>query len=147
MADATNDEDEVVEEAEGAGLTEGQVVAMKSADVHTASSGEHLKVFTYPPGPKPTEANGVDHEANKATAVQYMLSQGMRPTGEARVKSIKQHPNGISWNVTIAVPARPTSEVEGPSEPNIVLGDDGEAPANTEGPGHSDDTRPDGDTP
>lgn len=92
--------------------TAGEIVAMKSADVDKATSGEHVKVFTVPAGPKPTEANGFSHEANKAAVVQYMLSQGMRPTGDVRVASIELHSNGQSWNITYAVPARPASELE-----------------------------------
>lgn len=121
-------------------LTDGEVIARKSADVHKSSSDEHVKVFVIPPGPKPTEANGFSHEANKAAVIQYMLNQGMRPTGEVRLVSTKKHDNGVSWVLTYAVPAKPTAEVEGPSEPDVVLGPDGEAPANTTGAGHSEDT-------
>ena len=146
MAEASNDDVDVeVEETDEPtprAQTPGEVVAAKSADVHKKSSNEHVKVFVLPPGPKPTEANGYSHEANKATTIQYMLSQGMRPTGDVRLVSIKQHANGVSWELTYAVPAVPTTEVAGPSEPDIVLGEDGEAPVNTSGKGHSEDTRP-----
>lgn len=120
--------------------TGGEIVALKSADVHAKSSGEHVKIFVLPPGPKPTEANGYSHEANKAATRQYMISQGMRPTDDVRLVSIKQHDNGVSWVLTYAVPAIPTAQAEGASEADIVLGPDGEAPTATSGAGHSDDT-------
>lgn len=119
--------------------TNAQIVAAKSADVDKAESNRHVKVFVLPPGPKPTPANGYDHEANKAATVQYMLSQGMRPVGEVRHVSTKQHRNGASWVLTYDVEAVPTRSTHGPSEPHVVTGGDG-AEVNTEGTGHSDDT-------
>jgi hypothetical protein len=141
MADAT--EPEVVDEVEEKrpAQTPGQIIAAKSADVHKASSNEHVKVFVLPPGPKPTPENGYSHEANKAATIQYMLSQGMRPTGDVRHVSTKQHDNGVSWVLTYAVPAVPTGDVEGPSEPDVVTGGEDVA-VNTSGKGHSSDTRP-----
>lgn len=144
MADATEEVetvDEVDEVESKRELTPGQVVALKSADVHKASSNEHVKVFVLPPGPKPIEKNGYSHEANKAATIQYMINQGMRPTGDVRLVSVKQHANGVSWELTYAVPAIPTADVDGPSEPDIVTGGE-DVPANTSGSGHSHDTRP-----
>lgn len=147
MAEATEpDEVEDVESKAERDLTPGEVIARKSADVHKKSSNEHRKEFVLPPGPKPTPENGYSHEANKAATIQYMLNQGMRPTGEVRHVSTKQHPNGISWVLTYAVPAVPTADVEGPSEPDVVTkGEDVEV--NTSGTGHSSDTRPEADRP
>lgn len=142
MADATSDE--VIEPTRDA--TPGEVIAAKSADVHKKSSNEHVKVFVLPPGPKPTPENGYSHEANKAATIQYMLNQGMRPTGDVRHVSTKQHANGVSWELTYAVPAVPTVDTEGPSEPDVVTGGDDVA-VNTSGKGHSSDTRPEADRP
>lgn len=120
-------------------LTPGQIVARKSADVHKSSSNEHVKEFVLPPGPKPTPANGYSHEANMAATVQYMISQGMRPAGDVRHVSTKQHPNGVSWVLTYAVPAIPAElEPEGTVTRVLELGESAEV--NTSGAGHSHDT-------
>lgn len=127
-------------------LTDGQIIARKSADVSAASSDEHRKVFVLPPGPKPTEANGYDHAANKAATVQYLISQGMRPTGEVRLVSIKQHENGVSWVLTYAVPVVPAAkwdyatEAESHIVTESVADDDGHVPNTTDGAGTSGDT-------
>lgn len=138
MADDTETGTPVPDKAEP--LTDGEVVALKSADVHAESSERHVKVFVLPPGPKPTPQNGYDHEANKAAVIQYMISQGLRPTGDVRHVSTKQHDNGVSWVLTYDVAAIPTASAAGASGPDIVLGSDGEAPTATSGAGHSDDT-------
>lgn len=128
--------------AETAGLTDNQVIARRSADIHTksAKNGEHVKVFVLPPGPKPTEENGYSHEANKAATRQYAISQGMRPVGEVRLVSIAQHENGISWNLTYAVKVAVEGEITEASEAEIVLAGKDEATANTTGNGHTSDT-------
>lgn len=103
-------------------LTPNEIVAQKSADVDKASSSEHVKVFVvYSPGAEPSEKNGYAHEANKAATRQYMISQGLRPTGDVRLVSIKEHRNGKGnvWDVTYAVPAIPAEDYEG--EPVKVI--------------------------
>lgn len=121
------------------GPTAGQIVARKSADVHTESSNEHVKVFVLPPGPKPTPDNGYSHEANKAATLQYMISQGLRPAGDVRHVSTKQHDNGVSWVLTYAVPAIPAEDE--PEEAVTYVVPPGEsAEVNTDGNGHSADT-------
>lgn len=124
------------------GLSDAEIIARRSADIHSsaAKNDEHVKVFVLPPGPKPTEANGYDHAANKAATRQYAISQGMRPTGDVRLVSIKKHDNGISWVLTYAVPVAVADAIEEPSEGQIVLDGKSEAPANTDGAGHSEDT-------
>ena len=101
-------------DVEDSSLSDDQVIARRSADIHAdaATNGEHVKVFVLPPGPKPEGDGGFWHDANKAATVRYAISQGMRPKGEARLVSIEQHENGISWNLTYAVrvvPVRPTA--------------------------------------
>ena len=139
MTDAT--EDATVDEVTGEPLSDAEIIARRSADIHTeeAKGNEHIKVFVLPPGVKPTEANGYDHDANKAATRQYAISQGMRPIGDVRLVSIKQHANGISWVLTYAVPVAVAERIAEPSGPEIVLqGED--APANTDGNGHAPDT-------
>lgn len=141
------DESVTPDEKAPAALTDAQIVARKSADVATASSDEHRKVFVLPPGPKPTEANGYDHAANKAATLQYMISQGLRPVTDAEVRlvSIKQHKNGVSWVLTYAVPAVPAERVEeyrpvADIVTEQVADEDGHVPNTTDGAGTSGDT-------
>ena len=120
-------------------LTDGQIIALRTTDTDEDSIDEYVKVFVYPPGVKPTEANGIDHAANKAAAREFAIQNGLRPTGDAKLKSIKQNRDGVAWDVTITVPVTPTERVEGASEPQIVTGGE-DAPANSDGNDHSDDT-------
>lgn len=106
-------------------LSDGELVALKSADVTKASSDEHVKVFVVlSPGTKPTEGNGYSHEANKAATRQYMISQGLRPTADVKLSSIKEHRTGKGdvWDVTYSVPAVPAERYTG--EPVKVIEDD-----------------------
>jgi len=138
MSDETTEEKV---EPENVGLSDAEIIARRSADIHKAEAkgNEHVKVFVLPPGPKPTEANGYDHEANKAATKQYAISQGMRPVGDVRLVSIAQHRNKVSWVLTYAVEVAVAEKIEAPSEPHIVTGGDG-AEVNTDGNGHSSDT-------
>ena len=141
MADK-NPDDPTLDEVTGKPLSDNAIIARRSADIHTktAKNGEHVKVFVLPPGPKPTEKNGYDHAANEAATRQYAISQGMRPVGDVRLVSIEQHENGVSWNLTYAVPVAVDERLDKPSEPDIVTqGED--VPVNTKGAGHSSDTR------
>ena len=144
MTDATEAEkvtDPTIDEVTGEALSDAEIIARRSADIHTeeAKGGEHVKVFVLPPGVKPTAANGYDHSANKAATRQYAISQGMRPIGDVRLVSIKQHANGISWVLTYAVPVAVAERIAEPSGPEIVLrGED--APSNTGENGRTPDT-------
>lgn len=144
MSDATDAEkanDPTIDEVTGEPLSDAEIIARRSADIHTdeAKGNEHVKVFVLPPGVKPTEANGYDHDANKAATRQYALSQGMRPISDVRLVSIKQHANGVSWVLTYAVEVAVAERIAEPSGPDIVLqGED--APANTDGTGNTPDT-------
>lgn len=137
MTNATEAEkvnDPTVDEVTGAPLTDAEIIARRSADIHKAEAkgNEHVKVFVLPPGPKPTPANGYDHAANMAATRQYALSQGMRPIDDVRLVSIKQHANGISWVLTYAVEVAVAERIAEPSGPDIVLqGED--APADQGG--------------
>ena len=144
MSDATEAEkaaDPTIDEVTGEPLSDAEIIARRSADIHTeeAKGNEHVKVFVLPPGVKPTEANGYDHSANKAATRQYAISQGMRPIGDVRRVSIEQHANGVSWVLTYAVPVAVAERIAPPSGLDIVLqGED--APANTDENGHEPDT-------
>ncbi len=98
--------------------SDGQLVAERSADVSAEESDEHVKVFVIEPGPKPTEANGYEHGANMAAVRSYMISQGLRPTGDVHLVSIKPHELGgvrdkkYGWDVTYAVPAVPAERFD-----------------------------------
>jgi len=112
-------------------LSNGAIVAQKSADVTKAESDRHVKVFVVlSPGAKPTEDNGYAHEANKAAVRQYMISQGLRPTGDVKLDSIKEHPTGKGdvWDVTYSVPAVPAERYEG-DPVRVIEGDDNVAHA------------------
>jgi hypothetical protein len=129
---------------ETGGLSDAELIARRSADIHEreAKSNEHVKVFVLPPGPKPTEANGYDHAANKAATRQYALSGGLRPVGElddVRLVSIKQHDNGVSWLLTYAVEVVPVERGLEPSGPDFVTSGE-DVSTNTTGTGHSSDT-------
>ncbi len=142
MTDETKTEgaENAAPEDNQAELSEARIIALRSADIDAeeAKDNEHVKVFILPPGPKPIEANGYSHEANYAATRQYAISQGMRPTGDVRLVSIKKHENGVSWVLTYAVPVSIVERSEA-SEPEIVLqGED--ADVNTDGAGHSGDT-------
>lgn len=123
------------------------IVASRSADIDTeeAKDGEHVKIFVLPPGPKPTEANGFNHEANFAAVRQYMLSQGLRPTGDVRHVSTKPHLGNEArgWALKYAVPAVPAerfdfaevhviTENEDPDGDGHVTGESGNKPAETD---------------
>lgn len=119
---ADNETAEVVDNGE-AGLSDNEIIARRSADIHTetAKDHEHVKVFVLGGGiAKPTK-DGYDHEPNKAATRQYAISQGMRPNGETRLVSVKQHPDGVSWVVTYAQPvAVDDATLEVASGPDIV---------------------------
>lgn len=140
MADTQND-DGTVDEVTGARLSDAEIIARRSADIHAkaATKHEHVKEFVLPPGPKPTAANGYDHAANEAATRQYALNQGMRPVGDVRLVSISQHKNGISWVCKYAVEVAVDEKITEPSEADIVTqGKD--ISTNTDGAGHSSDT-------
>ena len=139
------DEAQAVDET--AGLTDAQVIALRSADIHTdeAANDEHVKVFVLPPGAKPTEANGYDHAANMAAARQYAISQGLRPTGDVRLVSIKPFGPGLkSWALTYAVPVTPAERVNDwvghlAGERGEVVTDDADATAKAEAKAKADE--------
>jgi len=95
-------------------LTDDELVAARSADTDKLSTDEHVKIFVLEPGPKPTEANGFDHGPNKAAVVQYMIAQGLRPTGEVRHVSTEKigHAAMPSWAVKYAVLAVPAERYD-----------------------------------
>lgn len=118
MTDAT-EADSTVDEVTLEPLSDAEIIARRSADIHAeeAKGNEHVKLFVLPPGVKPTGANGYDHSANKAATRQYAISQGLRPIGDVRLVSIKQHANGISWVLTYAVPVAVAERIAEPSGP------------------------------
>lgn len=117
MADIAEDEGLVDEQ--GNPLSHDEIVARRTIDTDEPTLGEHVKVFVLA-GAKPTEANDYDHEPNKAATRQYAISQGMRPTGDVKVKSIKRNRDGVAWDVTYAVPVAVGDDLERPSMSDIV---------------------------
>lgn len=104
-------------------------IAARSADMSEPST-THEKVFVLGPGvgnPKSnpyTEANGFDHDPNKAATRQYAIDSGMWPTGDVAFKSGKRHPDGSSWILTYRVPVIPAHVAEdGAQSPRVVGGD------------------------
>lgn len=95
-------------------VTDDEIVAARSADTDELSTDEHVKIFVLEPGPEPTEANGFDHGPNKAAVVQYMIVQGLRPTGKVRhVSTQKIGPASMpSWAVKYAVLAVPAERYD-----------------------------------
>lgn len=116
----------------GAGLTTGQIIAARTTDTDEDSAEVYTKVFVMAGKAKPTEDNGVDHSANKAATREFAIQNGLRPTGDVTLKSIKRNADPKAWDVTYTVPVALTETVDGPSEGSIVTqGKD--APANTDG--------------
>lgn len=112
----------------GEGQTDEQIIALRTTDTTAESTDVYTKVFVVN-GVKPTEANGIDHAANKAAVREFAIQNGLRPTGEVELKSIKHNIDGVSWDITFTVPVSLTETVDGPSEADIVTqGED--APAN-----------------
>jgi hypothetical protein len=142
---------EAVDAVNGADLTDAQVVALRSQDVTAEATTEHRKVFVLPPGPKPTEANGFDHSANKAATRQYAISQGLRPTSDdVRLISTKPFgPGDLSWALTYGVQCEPAESAAYPDPggayvvTDAIADDDGNVHTNTDKAGASGDTRPD----
>lgn len=108
-------------------------VAARSADMD-APSTTHEKVFVVGPGSVPgqkgnpwTEANGFDHEPNKAATRQYAIDHGLWPTGEVTFKSAKKHPDGESWILTYTVEVIPAHDAADGSQTPAVVTADGDA--------------------
>lgn len=107
-------------------------VTSRSADMDEPST-THKKQFVLGPGVgKPTknpytEANGYDHEPNKAATRQYAIDHGLWPTGEVRFKSGKRHPDGESWILTYSVDVIPATDAPSGSQSPRVVADDGDA--------------------
>lgn len=120
---------------EGADVSDERVpddveIAARSADMDTPSN-THEKQFVLGPGgvvskSNPyTEANGYDHEPNKAATRQYMIDQGLWPTADVEFKSGKRHPDGVSWILTYRVEAIPANDAPDGSQTPRVVGSDG----------------------
>tara|TARA_R100000664_G_scaffold26315_1_gene36478 strand:+ start:889 stop:1380 length:492 start_codon:yes stop_codon:yes gene_type:complete len=107
-------------------------VAARSVDMQSPST-THEKDFVLGPGSVDnsrnpyTEANGFDHEPNKAATRQYAIDAGMWPTGEAAFKRAKRHPDGESWVLTYAVPVIPAHDAAGDAPTPRVVAADGDA--------------------
>lgn len=107
-------------------------IAARSADMDEPST-THEKVFVLGPSPlggksNPyTEANGYDHEPNKAATRQYAIDHGLWPTGDVRFKSGKRHPDGESWILTYVVDVIPANDAPDGSQSPRVVAEDGDA--------------------
>jgi hypothetical protein len=105
--------------------SDGTLVEQRTADTHETKAArgvddaEHVKVFVIPPGNKP--ASDYDHEPNIAATRQYMISQGLRPTGDVRfVGSEPFGPGGKSWALTYAVTAVPAERFDFETEVHVI---------------------------
>lgn len=123
------------EKAEADAKTDAQLVAERTADTDKAATSKHVKVFVVPPGNKP--GKDYDHEPNIAATRQYMISQGLRPTGEVVYKGAEPHlgREAMGWDLTYEVPAVPAERFD--FQPVYVPqgdgGAEGEAPAERSG--------------
>jgi hypothetical protein len=131
MTETTETTDEAL--ADGAAVTEldpEAEVALRSADQSDKPTSEHRKIFVLGPDPSSptanpyTEAKGYDHEPNKAATRQYAIDQGLWPTGDVRFVSGKRHADGVSWELTYAVPVEPAHNVPTESPNPEVIADD-----------------------
>lgn len=135
------------ERAEIDAKSDAELVAERSADTDELATDEHVKVFVLPPGPKPTEANGYAHEANMAATRQYMISQGLRPTGDVRHVSTKAFgPGGKSWAITYAVPAVPAERFDF-QQPVTVITENEDPDGDGQVSGQSGETKTEAETP
>lgn len=111
-------------------LSDPEVVAAKSADVHDEASDRHVKVIVIAIKQEPTEENGYSHDANKAAVLQYMLDSGLHPTGDVQVDSIEKNKQGGDvWDITYSVAAKPAGPTD-PANPIYVV-KPGESALNT----------------
>lgn len=116
-----NPDDERLDEVTGKPLSDAQIIARRTTDISKDSADEHVKIFVIGPCDKPTEANGYDHEPNKAATRQYAISQGMRPLGDVRLVSTKKHEGTTNvWDLTYALKVGVLEDVAVPSGPDIV---------------------------
>ncbi|UYL87138.1 hypothetical protein QEH40_gp17 [Microbacterium phage OscarSo] len=112
-------------------------VAARSADMDSPST-THEKIFVLGPGignpsKNPyTEANGYDHEPNKAAARQYAIDSGMWPVAPVEFKSAKRHPDGVSWILTYTVEVIPAHDAAEGAQTPRVTGSDGKDAAHEE---------------
>ena len=73
-------------------LTDGEIVEARTADTHETKAAEkvpdseHVKVFVIPGDERKPTAENYDHAPNIAATRQYMISQGLRPTGDVVFK-------------------------------------------------------------
>jgi hypothetical protein len=130
-AETVDEQTEAVDDSAIDGeLSDDQIVAAKSADVHEESSDRHVKVFVIASMLEPTEANGYSHEANMAAVRQYMLDAGLHPTSDVVLDSIEKNAAGGNvWDVTYSVPAKPAGDTD-PENPIYVVAP-GESALNT----------------
>lgn len=126
------------ERAAADSLSDGDIVEARTADTHETKAAEkvpddeHVKVFVIPGDEHKPTADNYDHEPNIAATRQYMMSQGLRPTGEVVFKGAEPFgPGGKSWGLTYAVPAVPAERFD--FQPVYVPqgegGAEGEAPS------------------
>lgn len=100
-------------------LSDGEIVEARTADTHATKAAdkvpddEHVKVFVIPGDERKPTADNYDHEPNIAATRQYMMSQGLRPTGEVVFKGAEPFgPGGKSWALTYAAPAVPAERFD-----------------------------------
>lgn len=127
--------DEPVADGTDKDLSDGEFIALKTADTDEDSTNEFTKVFVLPAMPKPEESNGFSHEANKAATRQFAMLSGLRPTGDVTLSSTTEQKRGdlsIGWELTYTVPVQPANKYDPAAEPVYVVAPGQDAPANTD---------------
>lgn len=85
----------------------GVEVAERSADVTKADTLTHRKDFVLLKADYEGNDKAELHRANVEAARQYLISQGMRPTGDGKFTSSTDHPDGVSITLHYDVPVVP----------------------------------------
>lgn len=82
-------------------------IAERSQDESRPTAAAHRKVFVVLKSAWETTDREVAHLHNIEATRQYMIGQGLRPTGDGKHLSSEDHPDGKSLILTYEVPATP----------------------------------------
>ena len=85
----------------------GVEIAERSQDVHKASTNMHRKDFVLLQREYGSNDKDEMHRANIEATRQYLISQGMRPTGDGKFAGEEDHPDGVSVILHYDVPVVP----------------------------------------
>lgn len=85
----------------------GVEVSERSADQTDPDTMTHRKEFVLLAADYDNGDKAEIHRANVGATRQYLISQGMRPTGDGKFVSSKKHPDGLSVSLFYDVPVVP----------------------------------------